>query len=232
MGCHIGNVYAGTLAYADDLTLVASSVGAMDAMLKLCEEVAAEYSVKFNSSKSVSLAFNLSGVTPPIFKLSEDNIPVETSGVHLGTHVGKNSHQKNVDRICKDLYISTNKIIHFFPTSHFAVRTQLFQTYCSSFYGSPLLNFEKFEPLAVCWRKCIRSLLRLHPRTHRILIPLIVARPDIETELQRRFIKFWQSCWTSDNLVLRMSTRMSVNSTSVVACNLRVVLAKFGLNFD
>lgn len=201
-------------------------------MLRICEEFAAEYAVKFNSSKSLSLSFNLHEATPPIFQLADDNIPVEISAVHLGSRIGKDSHQKNIGRISKDLYVSTNKIIHLFRSSHFTVRTQLFQTYCSSFYGSPLLNLDKIESLAICWRKCIRSLFRLHPRTHRALIPHIVRRPNINVELQRRFIKFWVSCCTNENDILRMCAMMCNRSTSVAAGNLRLVLANMSINFD
>jgi len=50
-GCHIGHMFSGVLAYADDDVLLAPS-GAMRNMLLLCDDFANEFSVKFNASKS------------------------------------------------------------------------------------------------------------------------------------------------------------------------------------
>ena len=55
IGCYIGNVFVGALAYADDLTLLAStpSPHAMRLLLQICEEYGKNFSVSFNASKSV-----------------------------------------------------------------------------------------------------------------------------------------------------------------------------------
>ena len=50
-GCYIGHVFAGVLAYADDV-LLAPSASAMRMMLALCDEFATEFSV-------VSMLINL-----------------------------------------------------------------------------------------------------------------------------------------------------------------------------
>ena len=50
VGCHIGHMYAGCLAYAD-ITLLAPSVGGLQKMLQVCEECGFEYFVEYNSGK-------------------------------------------------------------------------------------------------------------------------------------------------------------------------------------
>ena len=52
VGCFIGNIYTGILAYADDIVLLAPNTNAARKMLRVCEEYAAAYSVKFNADKS------------------------------------------------------------------------------------------------------------------------------------------------------------------------------------
>ena len=42
MGCHIGSLFVGALAYADDLVLAAPSANAMRHMLQVCDEYAAQ----------------------------------------------------------------------------------------------------------------------------------------------------------------------------------------------
>ena len=58
-GCHIGDIFVGVLAYADDVVLLAPSPSAMRNMLALCDEFADEYSVAFNANKSKCLVVQL-----------------------------------------------------------------------------------------------------------------------------------------------------------------------------
>ena len=47
----------GTLSYADDITLIALSIGGLNEMLKLCDNYANVYNVMFNSKKTVFIKF-------------------------------------------------------------------------------------------------------------------------------------------------------------------------------
>ena len=55
VGCWIGNVYVGVLAYADDLTLLAPMPRAMRLQLKNCEDYAREFRIVFNATKSATM---------------------------------------------------------------------------------------------------------------------------------------------------------------------------------
>ena len=52
LGCHIGHMFVGVLAYADDLILLAPTPHAMRSMLQCCEQYAEEYDVLFNADKT------------------------------------------------------------------------------------------------------------------------------------------------------------------------------------
>jgi len=52
LGCHIGHMFVGVLAYAEDLVLLAPTPHAMRSMLQYCEQYAKEYDVLFNADKS------------------------------------------------------------------------------------------------------------------------------------------------------------------------------------
>ncbi len=47
--------FVGCLAYADDLTLIAPSRNALQTMISICDDYAADYDVIFNGSKSYLL---------------------------------------------------------------------------------------------------------------------------------------------------------------------------------
>ncbi len=72
IGCYAGKSFFGVLCYADDVTLFAPSRHSMNQILFICEEFVGHYNVKFNSSKSVLVTFNVN--TDLSFTLN--NIPV------------------------------------------------------------------------------------------------------------------------------------------------------------
>lgn len=52
LGSYEGDVWCGTLAYADDICLIADSRAELEQMIRICEEHAREYRFKFKASKS------------------------------------------------------------------------------------------------------------------------------------------------------------------------------------
>jgi len=52
-GCHLLNEFYGCILYADDILLLAHSLNAVQHMLRLSEQFAVEFDVKYNSNKSV-----------------------------------------------------------------------------------------------------------------------------------------------------------------------------------
>ena len=53
IGCKLAQQFVGCVLYADDILLLAHSLNAVRQMLRICEEFATEFDMKFNSSKSV-----------------------------------------------------------------------------------------------------------------------------------------------------------------------------------
>jgi len=54
-GCQLQGVYFGSLLCADDTILLSHSLGAMRYMLRICDNFADEYDVKFDTNKSVAM---------------------------------------------------------------------------------------------------------------------------------------------------------------------------------
>ena len=61
VGCFIGRVFVGCLAYADDIVLLAPTTGAMRNMLAICDSFAKDYNLFFNANKSKWLMFRQTG---------------------------------------------------------------------------------------------------------------------------------------------------------------------------
>ena len=233
-GAHIGNLFTGALGYADDVALVSSSIVAMDGMLQQCSLFAAEYGVKFNSLKSQSLLFsprNRLG-DPPVFSLSNESIPQVATAVHLGSNIGQGSDEANKTKASIDLGVAANRLRCSFFNTQLSVKKRLFQTYCSSFYGCPLWNLTKLEAVCVRWRQCVRALLGMPQRSHCWLLPLIMRAPPPDVELPRRFARFWQTCRSSHNPLVKAATELCCVSRTHAAENLRSVMADCRLGVD
>ena len=57
IGCHIGNIFTGALAYADGVVLLAPTEHAMSLMLKICFEFSKTFDLIFNADKSKFIHF-------------------------------------------------------------------------------------------------------------------------------------------------------------------------------
>ena len=57
-GCRVGDVYnVGCVAYADDILILTASLFSLNKMIKICENYAVDYHVKFNGNKSKLIIF-------------------------------------------------------------------------------------------------------------------------------------------------------------------------------
>ena len=59
IGCYIDHLFTGALGYADDIILICPSISAMNEMIKICEDHAADHNILFNGNgkKSKYLVF-------------------------------------------------------------------------------------------------------------------------------------------------------------------------------
>jgi hypothetical protein len=58
-GCHIGHLFCGEFAYADDVIILAPTIFGLRKMLKIASELSIEHKISFNASKSKLLVFHL-----------------------------------------------------------------------------------------------------------------------------------------------------------------------------
>ena len=95
-------------------------------------------------------------------------------------------------------------------------------------YGSVLWDFShtSFKRFMTAWRRGIRSILSLHPRTHCALLAPICDDAEPETQLLVRLIKFLRALNDSKNSVVKtcftlaMSGSQSATSRSIaVLCS-------------
>ena len=92
IGCFVGTMFTGTLAYADDIfVLLAPTPQAMRCMLLMCEKYAAKFGVVCNASKSKCIVSTAPFSKPAQdltnyckFTISGNEIEFVQSWAHLG----------------------------------------------------------------------------------------------------------------------------------------------------
>jgi len=174
VGCFIGSVYVGALAYADDVALLAPTPR-LRRLLQICENYGEEFTVAFNSSKSVWMY--ITRRAQPIngdihFYVDGKQISRVTQCTHLG-HVISTNMNDGHDILSRRNSVSgklNNLLCQFWKCDPF-VKLKLLRNFCTDFYGSCLwdLSHSSIEDLNIAWRKGLRRLLGLPYRTHTVL---------------------------------------------------------------
>ena len=231
-GCYIDNIFCGTLAYADDVIILAPSVASLRGMLSICESFANDYNIIFNSRKSKLLVFPevdnkevsimfLGGIIEHVVECN-----------HLGNIIGVSSHKRNIEANIWQFYAKLNVLMRDFCYVNFEIKYLLMKTYCMSLFGSPLweLDGKNISSFYVAWRKGVQKLLSLPYNTHCVLLNLICHDTTIDNQLDRRVVKFLACCKISNNTLVKLCYNLACNgSQSAVDNNMTFLCSKYGI---
>ena len=233
VGCFYGNLFAGAICYADDLTLLAPSPAAMQTLLNVCSDFAEEYDVQFNCTKSNIVLFGAKRHQHrPALLLSGNALPYCDNALHLGLFIGPGAPALNIKKASNDFSLKVNMLACNFSHCRVSTLRFLFNSFCTAFYGAPLwsLSDRVFEPFAIAWRKGVRRLFRLSPRTRSKLLPFLMSCVDIKAQLLCRFAGFLSRLRNSHSALIRTCFSFLPMSSSVFANNLSFLAALLGIS--
>ena len=103
-------------------------------------------------------------------------LPSKTAAKNLGH---SNTGQRfNIDySMILDKYVATiNVICKMFPKVQNNVKYNMCKILAANFYGCQIwnLNENKLKEIKVTWRKCVRRILCISPRSHSRFLPLCI----------------------------------------------------------
>ena len=168
-------------------------------------------------------------------RLNRDILIHCEKAIHLGNYIATDENidiKTKVNNAANDLVYRTNVLLSRFGHCTTDVKCSLFDAYCTSYYGSPLWKLDKLAlaPFCTTWRKCIRRVMNLDCRTRSRYLPLLIKKTDIRIQLLSRFCSFWIKCYTSFNSVVGFCAKLSLQSLSVAAHNIKEVLSYMSWN--
>jgi hypothetical protein len=234
VGCTVGRRYVGCVSYADDLMLLAPNIAALNEMIKICEVYADEFCIKFNGSKSKLIVFDKSSDTyQPHIILNNEKLEVVDELKYLGHLVYNDRNNPMIDYVKKDFVTKANTCLSDFGAISSFVKHSLIEKFCYSFYGIGLCKFDNSVIDVICteWRKVMRRVWRIPPRTHCDLLPHIAECTPPEVFLLQRFVGFYCSGLHSNNDVVSSLFNNSLFYPTRLGNNVRYILDKYDCNF-
>ena len=191
LGCHVGSEYVGCISYADDLVLLSPTITSLKDMVRICEDYAIDYNIKFNGSKCNLLVFDkkkpMSNCDINI-NVAGDNVSQVSNLKYLGHVLINNRADPHVEYIKKDFICKTNCFLGDMSCISTDIKLDLFQCYCMSLYGSNICDFENMSTLYTEWRKAVRRVLKVPYMTHSKLLCHIARCIPPNICLQQIFI--------------------------------------------
>ena len=141
VGCYVGYLYFGSVAYADDIVLLAPSLVALWIMLDCCSQYAESENILFSPIKCNCKHFNSSDIVVvqyPVF-LQKVKLIWTSSIMHLG-HILVYDCEDTSDILDKTSDFSSQTNYFLSCSGHLPVtlKSKLFLNFCHSFYGSQL----------------------------------------------------------------------------------------------
>ena len=208
IGCHLHGVFVGAHVYADDVTLLAPTSTALNAMLTTCTLFAESHDLTFNASKTKCMYFTKSDInTHDCINFMNNAIEFVNNTQLLGIYISNDILDRNINCTVQHYYSKCNSILYDFKDiTSCDLKSKLCNTYFLDLYGSPLWNYSKDDVLSfyTAWRKSIRRIWKLPPKTHCNLLPTINNCLPIDICLEKRCAKYIWSCLHSPNKIVKL----------------------------
>ena len=214
IGCYVNSCYAGALCYADDVTLLCPSLHGLNVMVETCVNVANDFNVTFNHKKTVALHFGKIKIISGSVYLDGNLIKWNDSVKHLGNIISQNLSDDKDCNFKKSCFIgSVNKLIGNFGRMYSHVKSKLFLSYCTSFYGSQMwrLSCNGIAQLCTSWQVAIRRLLHLPRNSHRWALGPLINCSHIRTQLELRTLSFIFKFAASKNVLVNSIFNVAIS---------------------
>ena len=240
IGCHVGHMFTGCLGYADDVTLIAPSIGSLQTMLSTCESYGLEYQVRYNTKKTVCMHFDSSNILKQYdVYLSGKKLNWVSHNIYLGVKISNDLDDfAELQYKRAKYFVSVNNLLSGFKGVSSDVLNKLFSYYCTSFYGSQSWNLRNrgIHSIVTAYNRGLRLVWRLPYNSHTKIVLATSQCLPMSVILEKRFLNMFLSMYQSVNMCVAFLARRSLNDMSCfLGTNLGYLKVKYSsdlLNCD
>ena len=239
-GCYIGHEYFGALGSADDISLLAPTVYALQKMLHICEEFGSEYDVIYNATKTLCIYF--SGRKsyrddPPDVLLNGNKLSWVKTAKHLGNHVMWNlSEDCEIKAKMSDFIGRVNSLVANFKGINRELASHIFRAQCYHLYGCQAwsLKAKQIDLFDVTWRKAVRKLWHVPNIARSIILPELVDVCTVRGKAMQLFSSMYNVMSYSRNAKINLLCKISVHSAKrgIIGENVALISDVSGCAFD
>ena len=168
LGCCIGNETLNNLSWADDMVLLTPSSHALNEMLVICDEFAADHMILYNTKKTKCMVIQSRSClirTLPVIKLSGKILNYVKEFTYLG-HIISDDLTDDADILNQNRKMCArgNMVARKYKAGNVEVKRTLFQAFCYNIYGCALwANFRlgNINRLRVNYNNILRQMLNV-----------------------------------------------------------------------
>ena len=189
-------------------------------LINICEDFAAAQDIKFNGKKSQFIVFNAQG-SPATDQVTVCGTVVHAQDTvnHLGHMIPQCVSRSSNDYVVKNFYGQLNVLMSKFGNLPSVILNKLFYVHCTSLYGLLLSDFRKLDKMSVAWRKSLRKIWRLHPRTHCNILPSLSDKMCCTHMTLKRFVNFIKVLYNHPSSFIPYMMKCNISNTKSLLHN-------------
>ena len=203
-------------------------------MLSICSQFADDFDITFNSKKTVCMKF---GENINHYEKVHLNGKI-ISWVEKIRHLGNYLDTTLIDEIDCRSKISAfigyvNKLNVNFGHLRLHVISNLFKSYCCSFYGSQMWKLDSlhFNKVCTAWNIGVRRTLNLPFTSHRYFLGPIMRQPHIRFQLYKRCVRFLFGMTKCNNVIVKSCLNNAAhNANTPLGYNIAFFRSTYGFN--
>ena len=233
IGIFIGSMYYGILGYADDLILLATTIYALNRMIKICQDFANEYCVQYNPTKSKFIVFNGDPINNEA-NVELDGLPLRRCDdiVFLGNTLTCDMNDAlDIREKISDLNSRTNSLKYKLGNIDRDVKCKLFNAKCLHCYGSETWDLSS-NVCNLFWSaagQAARCLLGLPPCCPTTIVNTIFKRDVVKALVFRKSLGLIENLKQSTNEHVRFIYDNAMkDSRSIIRRNIDVICREWG----
>jgi hypothetical protein len=208
LGCRIGGVFAGAVAYADDLILMSASSVKLQLMLQICEEFGLTCDLKFNVAKScIGCVSKTKQKLCTEFILDNNVLPWVDKFKYLGvTFVVKNGLQTDYAERIQKFIASVSLVLRMKTVGFEYMFVDILVKKCLPilFYGLDCCTLNNTVMKSVCraWNMSFKWLFNMRKYDSTRLLFLSCNTMSMKFLIDVKIMQFYRLLTMSDNVLI------------------------------